>query len=289
MCYTVGRPRLAADGARDRVVRSYSALRYRIAALVLVAAYIAAFDFWRALVGRLGTGRADILPVALTGLAAIVVLALGLQSAGRGRRANLTAVVVGIVIAVAALFLSDPAFPAKRIHVLEYALLAVVVGRAVSVETGGRALLFATALATVVLGSHDELIQGLLDGRTFGLRDFEIDAVSAVAGVAIGHGLGLFPEAGSVQTESLEFDEWLALAILVAGWLAMLAAMSRLTDTPMPLWPVVPLAAGGLGWAIASAGAPATAARRTLATLALLILATAIEPILAHAIPLDFH
>ncbi len=289
MCYTVGRPRLAADGARDRVVRSYSALRYRIAALVLVAAYIAAFDFWRALVGRLGTGRADILPVALTGLAAIVVLALGLQSAGRGRRANLTAVVVGIVIAVAALFLSDPAFPAKRIHVLEYALLAVVVGRAVSVETGGRALLFATALATVVLGSHDELIQGLLDGRTFGLRDFEIDAVSAVAGVAIGHGLGLFPEAGSVQTESLESDEWLALAILVAGWLAMLAAMSRLTDTPMPLWPVVPLAAGGLGWAIASAGAPATAARRTLATLALLILATAIEPILAHAIPLDFH
>jgi hypothetical protein len=271
------------------VVRAHSALAYRLAALVLVAGYIAAFDFWRILLSSLGAGGAEILPVALTVFAAIGAAAIGLHLGGRGSKVKLRAVVTGVAIALGALFLSDPAFPAKRIHVLEYAVLALVVGRALCVEIGGRALLRATALATAVLGSHDELVQGLLPDRSFGLRDFAIDAVSGIAGVAIGYGLALFPAAKAGVEDRFGSAQWLALGILTAGWLALMAAMPRLVDAPMPLWPAVPLATGSLAWQMASAGAPATAARRTLAILAVLMLATATEPILAHAIPLDFH
>lgn len=268
-------------------VRRHSGLAYGLAALVLVAAYIGAYGAWRALVSGLGEGRADILPVALTGMAGLGAMALALRVNARPKPEP-RAVLAGIALAVAALFLSDPAFPAKRIHVLEYAVLALVVGRGLGTEIGGRLLFGATTLTTAVLASHDELIQGLLADRTFGLRDFAVDTVAAVAGVAVSHGLGLFARPATAE-DAPRTIEWLALALLAAGWLALLAAMPGLIDRPMPLWPVVPLAAGGLAWAIGCAGAPATGARRTLALLAALMLATAVEPVLAHAVPLDFH
>ncbi len=271
------------------MVRGYSSLPYRLAALVLVCVYIGAFDFWRALVGGLGPGRAAILPVALTGVAALAILALALWRGQRSPKVRPRAVALGLVLAAVALFLSDPAFPAKRIHVLEYAILALVVGRALMPEIGGRMLLGAAALATAVLGSHDELVQGLLAERTFGLRDFAIDAVSAVAGITVGYGLGLFGTERPDASDRLDAVETFALAILAAGWLALVMAMPALVDLPMPLWPVVPVLAGLLAWAIGCAGAPATGARRTLATLTFLMAATAIEPILAHAVPLAFH
>lgn len=269
--------------------RGHFGAYYRLAALVLVAVYIGAFDAWRSLVNRLGEGRADALPIVLIVLASLGAVTLALLVQRRGREVRPRALAGGIVLAVAALFLSDPAFPAKRIHVLEYAVLALVVGRALSADVRGRALLWATALATAVLGSHDELIQGLLADRTFGLRDFAIDAIAAVAGVAVGHGLGLFPAEAAGAEARLDAAERFALALLVAGWLALTMAMPGLLGTSMPLWPVVPLAAGGVAWAIACTDAPATGVRRALATLAVLMLATAVEPVLAHAIPLDFH
>ncbi len=270
-------------------VRGHSGLWYRLAALALVAAYIEGFGFWRALVARLGAGRADALPIALTGIAAVGLMGLALRLGAAGRKVRLQPVAIGIAVALAALFLSDPAFAAKRIHVLEYGVLGLVVGRALAADIGGRWLLAAAALATAVLGSHDELIQGLLADRTFGLRDFAIDAVAGIAGVTIGDGLAVFPAPGSAPGAALGPAERLGFGMLAAGWLALVLAMQGLTDTPMPLWPVVPVATGWLAWQIASAGAPATGPRRAARAIALLMLATLIEPLLAYALPLAFH
>ncbi len=272
-------------------VRANSGLWYWLAALVLVATYIGAFHAWRALVGGIGEGRADLLPVGLTVIIALGLMALALKLGAIGRKVRLRPVAIGIGIAIAALLLSDPAFPAKRIHVLEYALLGLVVGRAISTAFGGRWLVPAAALATAVLGSHDELIQGLLADRTFGLRDLGVDAVGGLAGVLVGDGLALFgPRDRPEETAgALRPAAWLGFAILALGWLALVVAMPGLTDRAIPLWPVVPVAAGGLAWQIGVADAPPTGMRRAAGAIALLMLATVIEPVLAHALPLAFH
>jgi len=52
-------------------------------------------------------------------------------------------------------------------------------------------LIVMTAATGIVLGAHDELIQGLHSDRYFGHRDIVVDGLSAMAGAFVGHGLKL--------------------------------------------------------------------------------------------------
>ncbi len=70
--------------------------------------------------------------------------------------------------------------PAKRFHLLQYALLAYLVLEAVETRTGRGVLLAFAWIAGVAL--LDELLQGLLPGRFFAWRD--------VLGNLFGSGLG---------------------------------------------------------------------------------------------------
>ena len=72
-------------------------------------------------------------------------------------------------VATFGLMLTDPQFPAKRIHVAEYIAVAWLVYRGLGGRLGAPRRAAAAALIASLLGVHDELIQGLHPRRTFGV------------------------------------------------------------------------------------------------------------------------
>src|SRR3954452_23016397 len=133
---------IAPMGTRSRT-RS-GRLLYPLAAL-LVVAYVNTFELWAVLVQSTGPAQAALVPFATLGI--------GLGLAGwwtvrhRGTlRLSPTLLFAGLTLAVLGLALTDPAFPAKRIHVPQYLLLALVLRRALSDHVGGAVLTAVTIL-----------------------------------------------------------------------------------------------------------------------------------------------
>ncbi len=99
-----------------------------LAAIVLVALMVNAFDLWQAFARSVGS----------VAVAAPVVAALGVLTGSAIvilRQRNLRAIrcaLLGssVAVAVIGLALTDPQFPAKRIHVAEYIVVAWLVYRA---------------------------------------------------------------------------------------------------------------------------------------------------------------
>lgn len=168
---------------------SASWLHYLLAA-VLVALFVNTFDLWVWLLVVLGPERAMLVPFAV----AAGVLAWIAVEAWRRRRDGFVpwALVGAAVLMLWGLALPDPQFPAKRIHIPQYILLALVIRRGLAAHIEGGALLLVTVLAGALFGLHDELLQGLHPRRTFGVADLEVNAIGALAGSLIGHGLRLF-------------------------------------------------------------------------------------------------
>jgi hypothetical protein len=269
---------------------------YEIIAVLLVIAYSNTFDIWQALASSIGPGWAGSVPVVLTAAVGTVALASAWWRTRRRRPIAWLPLAASCVLAGVALLLADPEFPAKRIHVPQYALLALVVTRGLRFHLDGVPLLAATALIAAVLGSHDELLQGLYPSRTYGLRDIALNAVSGAAGALAAYAFGVSrPSAESRRVESrwngqLTGPEWLALIVLTFGWLLLLVALPAFRDGVIPMWPLVPLACGGVAWALASnPAAEIRGGRYVLARAAVLMLATAVYPLITHAFPLAFH
>lgn len=168
---------------------SASWLHYLLAA-ALVALFVNTFDLWVWLLKVLGPERAMLVPFAVAGGVFLWIAA----EAWRRRRDGFVAWALGgaAALALLGLALPDPQFPAKRIHIPQYILLALVIRRGLAPHIEGGALVAMTALAGALFGLHDELLQGLHPRRTFGIADLEVNAIGALAGSLIGHGLSLF-------------------------------------------------------------------------------------------------
>lgn len=169
----------------SRALQSW--LHYLLAA-ALVVLFVNTFDLWVWLLRVLGPARATLVPFAA---AALIFLWIGLEARRRGGFVP-WALVAAVLLAAWGLLLPDPQFPAKRIHIPQYILLALVIRRGLALHVDGFGLLAVTALAAALFGLHDELIQGLHPRRTFGTADLQVNALGALAGSLAGHGLGLF-------------------------------------------------------------------------------------------------
>ena len=93
-----------------------------------------------------------------------------------------------------ALLVSDMRYAVKRIHVVEYLFLSLVVRYGMSWKLQEKNLLLFSFLATAVFGVHDELLQGIHPLRTYGLRDMAVNGISAAGGALIWHGADLFSD-----------------------------------------------------------------------------------------------
>lgn len=216
--------------------------------LVLVPVYVNLFGVWQLLNSNLGSRATTLLPPLLT------ALLLGAILAFRRRRGaddvSWPVVGWGLGICVAALLVPDPAFPAKRIHVAEYCLLAGIARYAMSFRLQGTQLFWSSLLFAGVLGCHDEFLQGLHPDRTYGLRDMLVNLLGAAGGALIWQGLRFFSNRRlAVSAPAPRLDPW---SLTYLGWLlltvvALVIPFSAYTGTaPLPLWPAVPLAGCGV-------------------------------------------
>ena len=90
-----------------------------------------------------------------------------------------------VVAASIGLLLTDPQYPAKRIHIAKYVAVAWLVYLGLGGRLGGPRRALATLLIAALLGVHDELIQGLHPDRSFGIRDIVANGFGAAAGALI--------------------------------------------------------------------------------------------------------
>lgn len=97
---------------------------------------------------------------------------------------------VGLIFALSSLQTTGPAlfrWQDKAEHLLEYALLGLLLGRAFRVTIGGRGLpwVLGTVAAGSLVGAADEIYQRSVPGRVSDVRDWATDAAGLIAAVLL--------------------------------------------------------------------------------------------------------
>ncbi len=158
----------------------------------VVVLYLNTFVLWAWIRGYFGP-VANYFPAIITG---VLIVLIGLCFSIKPRRKRIQKsngwLIFSIILTIMAFFLPDPHFPVKKIHVVQYFLLACLVRYPLSLRLCGSSLSCYTFLLTLTFGVHDELLQGLHPLRTFGLRDMLVNGSAALAGTLFTHFIGLY-------------------------------------------------------------------------------------------------
>lgn len=241
-------------------------------AALLVLVFAHTFELWRWLVATLGPTGAAFVPAGLA-----LALAAGFAAILRARGAiEWRYLALAAAFAAIGLLSTDPQFPAKRIHVPQYALLAAILRLALPDCAGWTRTLGAAFLASLY-GVHDEFVQGLMRTRSYGTADMIVNALGACAGALALHD----PRERSAPAPG---PADLARATLIAAIVGVLAvAFVNWRDAPLPWWPA-------LGFALAfPLGIAPGAWRPILSPAALLSAAVPAYILLHHALALPFR
>ena len=160
-------------------------------------------------------------------------------------RINWIFVISGLTICLSALFIPDPKVSIKRIHVSEYLLLSFFVRYVMSHKIQGETLLLFSSFFTVILGIHDEFLQGLHPQRTYGLRDMLVNGVAGVGGGLIWHGFNLFSRNVENSRPPLEkgTTHLIYLVLLSLTILVLITQLNAYPSLAIPRWPCLPLIA----------------------------------------------
>ncbi len=257
-------------------------------ALALMATFVNMFALWREISALMGDAAGNVPYVATL----LVLACLGVAAVRTARtraRTDWFIVVLALACALIGLLATDPEFPSKRIHVPQYIALALVVRRGLCSRVSGWPLTLSGWLITVILGCHDELIQGFHPQRTFGLVDVLTNAWGAAAGSLLAHGFG-WMEAGRPNGVPPPRAVIVAMLSVLAGVGLELVALNAFKEAILPYWTILPLLGGVLAWAYADAvSGYGEGWRHALVVLILLAGATALYPVISHVAPLAFN
>ncbi len=221
-------------------------LGYCSLAAALMVIFMQTIGLWRWLTEELGKTGAMVVPFVVAVVVFGVALAIRLYT-GRSLRPRWSYLMVAAVVSTIALYIPDPQFPAKRIHVAEFLLLAFLIRRGFCRWTDGIPLITLTAICGIVLGAHDELLQGLHPDRRFGHTDIVVDGLASIAGALAGHGLKLYDNIPRRKVDWISPPLW-ALVLVAAGFIAFLFPLPTFQELPLPLWTLVPLSITALMW-----------------------------------------
>lgn len=214
----------------------------------LIPLYVTMFPLWKYLSSRFGSELFIYLPIAVTLIAAVGIIAI-IYAKHREHTLPLfsRAIFIGLLLCIAGLIIPDPAFPVKRIHVAEYLFLALIARYAMAPFLGGIPLLFFSSCFAAILGMHDEFLQGIHPARTYGLRDMTVNALASLGGGLIGHGLSLFtPRRTTVRGSAA--DNHPGYDSLYLGWLLISIVMlvipaAYFRGMNIETWTIAPLLA----------------------------------------------
>ena len=219
-----------------------------VSCFLLVVFYVNMFQFWAWISRQLGPGLlTKTLPVVVTLLVLLVISFRFIQRVNRGYTINIVFLGLGIVGAFLALAIPDPNVPIKRIHVAEYILLSFLVRYTLSHRLEGRTLTVFTALVTIFLGVHDEMLQGFHSLRYYGWRDIIVNGMAGVSGAFLGHALFCFDRAGqgkaAVSAREPVRAGLIVFFILLFGAVTLLIiALYQPGGAIVSLYPLLPLA-----------------------------------------------
>ena len=164
---------------------------------------------------------------------------------------KLLPILLGLCCCLVALALPDPEITVKRIHVFEYLLLSLYIRYTLSFRLAGIPLLLFSSLLAGLYGVHDELLQGLHPARTYGLRDMSVNAVAALGGCLLWHGLAIFSPSSidhGTEIKALSLGQSLYLAGLTISIPALAVPLVVHRNDSLPFWPFLPLAAAMVVW-----------------------------------------
>jgi VanZ family protein len=152
-----------------------------LTAVALIALMLNTFQLWQSAASALGPASVAV-PVAA---ALLALIGCAVAIVRRRDRPAVPFALLGCAAVVAAvgLAVTDPEFPAKRIHVAQYIAVAWLIYRGLGPRLGGPRRAMAAAVISCLLGVHDELVQGLHPLRTFGAVDILTNCLGAAAGV----------------------------------------------------------------------------------------------------------
>lgn len=260
-------------------------------ALVLVVAYVNTFVLWREIGYLFGRGVRDGMPFITVG---VVMLGVAIYAGVKLRRGTLSVAWLwlgaAMLLTVVGLASTDPAFPAKRIHVPQYVVLAIVLHLSIRAsDRTGLTLLF-VFFTVAAYGVHDEFLQGLHPQRSYGLRDMFVDACGAGAGIALVRAFlpvyrGLSVELG---TMAVRHGVTAAIALALGGVFLFAWAATAYRSDILPYWSVLPALAGGLALAVAAERLPLRGDRLAVRALAALCVLFAAYPVVINVAFLDF-
>ncbi|MFN0042387.1 MAG: VanZ family protein [Alphaproteobacteria bacterium] len=275
-----------------RAARDRPGWPYFLGAYAMVWLYLNTFEIWRMLQAVTGP-VAEFVPYGLAAAVGLGIVVWG-RNAERARgTVSWGLVLAGVALAGIGLGVTDPLFPSKRIHVPQYILLALVVRAGLSRELSGWNLTLMGALLATLYGSHDELLQGLHTKRTYGMPDMQVNALGALAGSLMAHGLRLLDRGVAAAAPPPTVIAGFAGALF--GFFLFLDALLSFRGAAVPLWLVLPALAGLLCWAVADGLCHARYGyRRAFALGALLIAAALLYPfvpliVVPHVAPLVFE
>jgi hypothetical protein len=245
-------------------------------ATILVVVYVNLFPVWQSLsVLAAGRGLATA-PILVALVVPLLLLIL--------RRRRWLPVVLALGFAASGLLLTDPLFPAKRIHVAEYMLLGALLRLAAPQALGTWQRTLVAAVAGALFGMHDEMIQGLLPERTYGLADLVVNGCGAAAGALLGQGLSDDDAKAEAKLLQLPWPFWAVLA----GAVLEAVALPAFRDRALPLWSAAPvLAAAAACFLVPLPRSPAL--RHVQSLVVALAVALTPYPVLTHVAPLSFR
>jgi hypothetical protein len=261
----------------DNKLPSTRAFAWYGLAVILVASYVNSYDIWRWLNASIGSSSANVAPFIITATA----LAVAFSIARRGREWPSPAFVLGAAIALGALFLTNPDFPAKRIHVPQYMLLSLVLRRALFHGAIPEPALTGLSVAMAALfGIHDEFLQGFHPDRNFGLRDIGVNTLGALSGGPLASGFGLFVN-GKARAAQTGTSFAVTIIAMTAATLLLVAPMEAYRGQTIPPWTFMPLLAACCVWALLPARRPYALPWHIAGLLAISLI---LYPLASHAI-----
>ncbi|MEP4379728.1 MAG: VanZ family protein [Alphaproteobacteria bacterium] len=254
---------------------------FHCVAVCLVIAYVNTFVIWQAISNVTSKGFRDAIPfVVIVLLVLIIVVSAWMRSRQRGAVIGWKYIAAALVVALIGLASTDPAFPAKRIHVPQYLILTVLLSFSLPKGLRTNRTLFFVLVAAALYGVHDEFLQGLHDRRTFGVRDMFINFCGAGAGA-----LAIRAFTSTVGRPALEGAEYrmsksvgVAIVLIVIGVSLFASAATGFRYDLLPDWTVLPAIAGAVALALVLERLPSAGDRAALRPIVVICLLFAAYP-----------
>ena len=218
---------------------------------LVVIAFVHFFGLYQLISERLGKEFIAVSPFLLPILLLATLFLARKITARQWPPQKLPPILLGLCCCFVALALPDPEIAVKRIHVFEYLLLSLYVRYTLSFRLAGIPLFLFSCLLTGLYGVHDELLQGLHPARTYGLRDMSVNAVAALGGCLLWHGLTIFTPSSTdhgTAKKPLSLKQSFYLTGLAISIPAMAVPLVVHRNDSLPFWPFLPLAAAMVVW-----------------------------------------